>query len=93
MLDLFSPITLGSYELQNRIVMAPMTRNRANKDGIVQAMNVLYYAQRASAGLIITEGSPISPQAVGYPNIPGIFNQEQVKAWQKVTQAVHEKGG
>jgi len=93
MVDLFSPITLGPYELPNRIVMAPMTRNRATKDGVPQAINALYYAQRASAGLIITEASPISPQGIGYPNTPGIYQQDQVTGWRKVTKAVHENGG
>ncbi|OAD22386.1 NADH:flavin oxidoreductase/NADH oxidase, partial [Candidatus Thiomargarita nelsonii] len=83
MVDLFSPITLGLYELPNRIVMAPMTRNRATKDGVPQAMNALYYAQRASAGLIITEASPISPQGIGYPNTPGIYHNDQVTGWRK----------
>ncbi len=92
-LDLFSPITLGSISLKNRIVMAPLTRSRAPKDsGVPQAMNVTYYEQRASAGLIITEATPISPMGHGYPFLPGIYTDEQVAGWKKVVDAVHAKG-
>lgn len=92
--DLFTPITLGSIELKNRIVMAPLTRNRAAMPGnIPQEMNVTYYAQRASAGLIITEATPISPMAHGYPATPGIHTPEQIAGWKKVTDAVHANGG
>lgn len=92
-LDLFSPVTLGSIALQNRIVMAPLTRNRAGEGGVPQAMNVTYYEQRASAGLIITEATPISPMAHGYPALPGIYTDAQVAGWKKVVDAVHAKGG
>lgn len=91
--DLFSPVTLGSIALANRIVMAPLTRNRAGEGGVPQAMNVTYYAQRASAGLIITEATPISPMAHGYPALPGIYNDAQIAGWKKITDAVHAKGG
>lgn len=91
--DLFAPLRLGACELSNRIVMAPLTRNRAGEGGVPQALNVRYYAQRASAGLIITEASPISPQGVGYPNTPGIYSQAQVAGWRQVCDAVHERGG
>lgn len=92
--DLFSPLWLGSIALRNRILMAPLTRNRAAAPGNPpQAMNVAYYAQRASAGLIITEASPISPMAHGYPLTPGIHSPEQVAGWQRVVAAVHAKGG
>lgn len=92
--DLFTPIKLGNIELKNRIVMAPMTRNRANPEGNVpQEMNVTYYRQRASAGLIITEATQISPQGVGYPLTPGIYSSEQVEGWRKINNAVHEEGG
>jgi N-ethylmaleimide reductase len=92
--DLFTPIRLGDLELPNRIVMAPLTRNRAGQPGNVpQPMNVTYYAQRASAGLIITEGSPISEMAHGYPGTPGIHTPAQVTGWRRVTDAVHAKGG
>ena len=92
--DLFTSIRLGGLELPNRIVMAPMTRNRARQPGNVpQPINATYYAQRASAGLIITEGSPISAMAHGYPGTPGIHNPAQVAGWKRVTDAVHAKGG
>lgn len=91
--DLFSPLPLGPFTLANRIVMAPMTRNRAAEGNIPQEMNRLYYEQRASAGLIITEGSQISPQGAGYPFTPGIYNDEQVTGWKKITEAVHQQGG
>jgi len=92
MADLFSNIQLGALTLPNRIVMAPMTRNRA-PEGIPTALMAEYYAQRASAGLIITEASQISPQGIGYPATPGIHTAEQVKGWKRVTRAVHDKGG
>lgn len=91
--DLFSPVTLGSISLKNRIVMAPLTRNRAGEGGVPQAMNVTYYEQRASAGLIVTEATPISPMGHGYPALPGIYTDAQVAGWKKVTEAVHAKGG
>lgn len=92
-LDLFSPVNLGALTLKNRIVMAPLTRNRAADSGLPQAMNVTYYEQRASAGLIITEATPISLMAHGYPALPGIYTEAQVVAWRKVCDAVHAKGG
>lgn len=92
-LDLFSPATLGSIQLSNRIVMAPLTRNRAGEHGVPQALNVTYYEQRASAGLIVTEASPISAMAHGYPALPGIYTDAQVAGWKKITDAVHAKGG
>lgn len=92
-LDLFSPVKLGSIALQNRVVMAPLTRNRAGEGGVPQAMNVTYYEQRATAGLIITEATPISPMAHGYPALPGVYTDAQVAGWKKVTDAVHAKGG
>lgn len=79
-------------ELPNRIVMAPMTRSRAGNGFVPTDMNRIYYEQRSSAGLIITEGSQISQDAVGYRNTPGIYNQAQVDGWKKITQAVHNKG-
>jgi len=91
-LDLFSPLTLGSLSLANRIVMAPMTRLRA--DGTVPTeIMATYYAQRASAGLIVTECTMVSPLSRGYLNCPGIYNSEQIAGWRKVTNAVHERGG
>jgi N-ethylmaleimide reductase len=91
--DLFSAVTVGNIKLSNRMVMAPMTRNRAAAGNVPQAMNVEYYRQRASAGLIITEASQVSPEGVGYPATPGIYSDQQVAGWQKVTDAVHEAGG
>lgn len=91
--DLFSPVKLGAISLKNRMVMAPLTRNRAGEGGVPQALNVTYYAQRASAGLIVTEATPISPMAHGYPALPGIYTEAQVAGWQQVTDAVHAKGG
>ena len=91
--NLFTPIRLGAHQLPNRIVMAPLTRNRAGKEGVPQAMNIEYYRQRAGAGLIVTEGSQISPQGQGYPGTPGIHSPEQVAGWRRVTDAVHDQGG
>jgi N-ethylmaleimide reductase len=91
---LFTPLELGDLTLPNRIVMAPLTRNRALPEGDVpHAMNVKYYAQRASAGLIITEGTQIAPEGKGYIQTPGIYSAEQVAGWKKVTDAVHDAGG
>ncbi len=89
---LLSPITIDSTTYPNRLVMAPMTRNRA-PEGIPTALMAKYYGQRASAGLIITEGAQISQQAVGYPATPGIYSDAHIAGWQSVTQAVHQKGG
>ncbi|MET4101862.1 N-ethylmaleimide reductase [Roseovarius sp. MBR-78] len=91
---LFSPIRIGDLDLPNRIVMAPLTRNRADDTtGEVGDLQAEYYAQRASAGLIITEAAQISPEGKGYVGTPGIHSAEQVAAWKKVTDAVHAKGG
>ena len=92
-IDLFTPIQVGPYHLANRIVMAPMTRNRAAQGNVPQPLNVEHYSQRAGAGLIVTEGSQIADDALGYPATPGIHSDEQVAGWTAVTDAVHEKGG
>jgi N-ethylmaleimide reductase len=92
-LTLLSPISIGALNLKNRIVMAPLTRNRAGEGLAPTEMNVEYYRQRASAGLIISEGSQIAHEGAGYPFTPGIYTQQQVDGWKKVTDAVHEKGG
>ena len=89
---LFTPVTLGKLTLKNRMVMAPMTRNRAAEGNIPQAMNAEYYRQRASAGLIISEATQVSPEGVGYPGTPGIHSEAQVAGWHKVTDAVHGEG-
>ena len=91
-LQLLSPLKMGNLTLRNRLVMAPLTRNRA--EGYVPGeLNKLYYSQRASAGLIITEASQISAHARGYPSTPGIHAEEQVAGWKKITDEVHAKGG
>lgn len=91
---LLKKLQLGDLELKNRIVMAPMTRSRTDNPGNVPTeLHATYYAQRASAGLLITEGSQVSKIAVGYINTPGIYAPEQVEGWKKTTAAVHEKGG
>src|SRR5262249_12734179 len=92
-LDLFSSYRLANLELPNRIVMAPMTRNRAGQGNVPTELMATYYAQRASAGLIVTEASQISPQGVGYPATPGIHSDEQVAGWKQVTEGVHKSGG
>lgn len=92
-INLFTPIKLGDYELSNRIVMAPLTRMRAGTGLVPRQINAEYYAQRASAGLIITEASQVSPQGMGYAKTPGIYSPEQVEGWKLVTEAVHQKGG
>jgi 2,4-dienoyl-CoA reductase-like NADH-dependent reductase (Old Yellow Enzyme family) len=91
---LFDPLLLGSVHLPNRIVMAPLTRLRAGAPvHVPNRLMAEYYAQRADAGLIITEGVPVSPQAVGYASVPGIWTSEQVAGWRLVTGAVHAAGG
>jgi len=92
-IDLFSPVQLGPYTLANRIVMAPMTRNRATTDFVPSAISETYYAQRASAGLVVTEASQVSPQGAGYPRTPGIYNPKQIAAWRRITEAIHDRGG
>jgi len=91
--NLFSPILFGDLALANRIIMAPLTRNRAGEGNVPQDMNVEYYRQRAGAGLIISEGSQISAGGVGYPRTPGIHSEAQVAGWKRVTDAVHDQGG
>lgn len=92
---ILEPITMGDLKLPNRIVMAPMTRSRANNEyqAPIEDLHVPYYTQRASAGLIISEGSQVSKQAVGYIHTAGIHNQQQIEGWKKVTKSVHEAGG
>src|ERR1700730_11261184 len=92
MSKLFSKTTLGPLTLQNRMVMAPLTRSRATAN-VPNDLMAKYYAQRASAGLIITEGTSPSPNGLGYPRIPGLFNQSHVQGWKLVTSAVHSCGG
>ncbi|WP_087017954.1 alkene reductase [Thaumasiovibrio subtropicus] len=92
--SLFSPIDLGELSLQNRVVMPPMTRSRATQPGdIANSLMATYYAQRASAGLIVAEGTQISPMGKGYAWTPGIYSQAQIAGWREVTDAVHQAGG
>ncbi len=90
---LFTPLKAGRIEMKNRVVMAPLTRNRAYQGDVPGDLHVEYYRQRAGAGLIVTEGSQISPQGKGYADTPGIYSDAQVAGWKKVTDAVHAKGG
>lgn len=91
--SLFDPIRVGEIDLANRIVMAPLTRNRAGPGQVPSALAVEYYRQRASAGLIVTEATQVCPQGQGYLDTPGIHNAEQVAGWRRVTDAVHAAGG
>jgi N-ethylmaleimide reductase len=91
--DLFTPIDMGPLALPNRIAMAPLTRSRAAEGNVPTALNALYYAQRASAGLIISEATQVCPEGQGYISTPGIHSAEQIKGWQCVTGAVHAAGG
>src|SRR4030088_590456 len=91
---LFEPFKLGPITLPNRRAMAPLTRNRAVRPGMVPSpLAVDYYGQRASAGLLITEASQVSQQGQGYQDTPGIYSREPVEGWRKVTDRVHDKGG
>ncbi len=90
---LFEPLTVGDLRLPNRIVMAPLTRSRAGESRVPNALMAEYYAQRADAGLIISEATSVTPMGVGYAGTPGIWSPEQVKGWKLTTRAVHERGG
>jgi len=91
--DFRDSLQIGDLKLSNRVVMAPLTRRRCPDDGVPSAMNIEYYAQRASAGLIIAEATNISPYAKGYPDTPGIFTERQINGWSKLTEVVHNNGG
>lgn len=91
--SLFSSLRLGAIQIPNRIIMAPLTRMRAGAENVPTALNAEYYAQRSSAGLIISEGTAVSPQGQGYPNAPGIYTAAQLAGWRTVTSAVHARGG
>ena len=93
MTDLLSPITIGAWELPNRVIMAPLTRCRASAGRVPNDLMVEYYTQRAGFGLIITEATSVDPHGVGYPDTPGIWSEEQVAGWKKVTDSVHGAGG
>lgn len=90
---LFRPITVGPLALPHRIVMAPMTRNRADEGNVPSELARSYYRQRASAALIVTEGTQVSPEGVGYPSTPGIHTEAQAEGWRRITDAVHDEGG
>jgi len=90
---LFTPLQAGALTLPNRVVMAPLTRCRAIGNRVPNTLMAEYYRQRASAGLILAEATAVDPLGVGYPNTPGIWNQEQVEHWKPITRAVHEAGG
>lgn len=90
---LFDPLQLGSLTLKNRVVMAPLTRCRASAGRVPNALMADYYRQRASAGLILSEATSVTPMGVGYPDTPGIWSDEQVQGWKLITEAVHQQGG
>jgi len=90
---LFSKLKIGEIEIQNRILMAPLTRCRTDEDRVPNSLMQEYYGQRASAGLILTEATVISPMGIGYPRTPGIYSAEQVEGWSRITSKVHEHGG
>ena len=91
-MKIFSTYNLGNLELKNRVVLAPMTRSRAINN-IPNELMATYYAMRADAGLLITEGTAPSANGLGYPRIPGVYNEAQIEGWKKVTRAVHAKNG
>lgn len=93
MKQLFEPVKIGGLQLKNRIIMAPLTRCRCDAGNIPSEIMVDYYRQRASAGMIIAEATAVSAMGIGYPNTPGIWSDEQINAWKKITDAVHEEGG
>ncbi|RWU22273.1 alkene reductase [Pseudomonas alkylphenolica] len=93
MTTIFDPITLGDLQLPNRIIMAPLTRCRADEGRVPNALMAEYYVQRASAGLILSEATSVTPMGVGYPDTPGIWSNDQVRGWTSVTKSVHAAGG
>lgn len=93
MSKLLTSLKIGSLEIENRIIMAPLTRARAGEERMPNDLMAAYYAQRSSAGLILTEATSVTPMGVGYADTPGIWSQEQVEGWKKITKAVHDKGG
>ena len=93
MTSLLDPITVGDLRLPNRIIMAPLTRSRAGSERVPNALMAEYYVQRASAGLILSEATSVTPMGVGYADTPGIWSGAQVAGWRLVTDAVHQAGG
>jgi 2,4-dienoyl-CoA reductase-like NADH-dependent reductase (Old Yellow Enzyme family) len=90
---LFDPITIGDITLKNRVIMAPLTRSRASEGRVPNALMAKYYEQRATAGLILSEATAVTPHGVGYADTPGLWSDEQVEGWKQITAAVHAKGG
>ena len=90
---LFTPLKAGAFTLQNRIIMAPLTRCRCSGGRVPNELMATYYRQRASAGMILSEATSVDPMGVGYPDTPGIWSEDQVSGWKKITTAVHEEGG
>ncbi|MBO3274994.1 alkene reductase [Pseudomonas schmalbachii] len=93
MTTLFDPIVIGDLQLPNRIIMAPLTRCRADEGRVPNSLMAEYYAQRAGAGLIISEATSVTPMGVGYPDTPGIWSDEQIRGWSNITKSVHANGG
>jgi 2,4-dienoyl-CoA reductase-like NADH-dependent reductase (Old Yellow Enzyme family) len=93
MSGLFDPLTIGPYRLKNRVIMAPLTRARAGASRVPNALMADYYRQRASAGLILSEATAVTPMGVGYADTPGLWSDQQVEGWKLVTEAVHQEGG
>src|SRR6202020_2039484 len=91
--NLLDPLTVGDLRLPNRVIMAPLTRSRAGSERVPNALMAQYYVQRASAGMIISEATSVTPMGVGYADTPGIWSPEQVSGWKLVTEAVHQAGG
>ena len=91
--SLFDPIQVGAQKLPHRILMAPLTRGRATRNHVPTDLMIEYYTQRASAGLILSEATSVTPMGVGYADTPGIWSDAQVEGWKQVTQAVHAAGG
>src|SRR5471030_1188148 len=91
--NLFDPLKVGAFNLRNRVIMAPLTRQRAGVERVPNALMAQYYADRAAAGMILSEATSVTHQGVGYPDTPGIWSDEQVEGWKLVTKAVHEASG
>lgn len=91
--SLLDPLTVGDWQLPNRVLLAPLTRTRASAGRVPNAMMAEYYRQRAGAGLMFTEATSVTPMGVGYPDTPGIWSSEQVEGWKQITRAVHDAGG
>ena len=91
--NLFDPLKVGAFNLRNRVIMAPLTRQRAGVERVPNALMAKYYADRSAAGMILSEATSVTPQGVGYAETPGIWSDEQVEGWKLVTKAVHDAGG